>query len=197
MPTETTPTARPHSADTDFRRRCRRIALTLLLALPLLRFAEAGGRLLFLPSYYDSFWHALSGEPWFSCVWWLHTSIRYGRWVCLFLVLWLVAIPVVLLLPAVRRRLLFCFCVACLCTAILGIATLEPSWDGRSEREWIWCLRSRDPELRRQAVRELETFRGCGHTFTFGPPFGTTSILRGGLHDDIPEVRPSRFPFAL
>jgi HEAT repeat protein len=165
--------------------------LALFLTLPLLRIAEAGARLLFLPSYYDSFWHALSSELWFSGVWWLHTCTWFGWCMSRLLVLWLVAIPVVLLLPSVRRRKTFCVCMGCLCLVVLAICTfkLEPGWNGRSESEWVWFLRSRSPEGRRQAVKELETFQGHGHHFKFGPPFGTISILREGLSDDVLEVR--------
>jgi hypothetical protein len=161
--------------------------LALVLLLPLVRVAEAGGRLLFLPGFYDSFGHALTGEPWFSEGWWLYTCTCTGWCASRLLVLWLAAVPVVLLLPMVLWRKTLCVGGACLCLAVLEVSTsrLEMVLGARTETQWVWCLRSHDPEVRRGAANML-----AHDIFKFGLPPATASILRGALRDDeVVEVR--------
>jgi len=160
--------------------------LLLVLMLPLLRLAEAVARLILLPSFYDSFWDALTAEMWFTQLWWLYTSTSVGWWTLYALVLWAAAVPALAVLPSVRRRKIFLAGVATVCLIGLAVATfrLEFHWGGRSQREWVWCLRSHDPELRRQAASGLSF-----HIFKFGVPDGTDTLARRGLRDEVPEVR--------
>src|SRR5262249_2572970 len=109
--------------DRAFARKCRRIAMVLILLLPLLRIAEAGGRLLFLPDCYDSFRHALTAEMWFSDLWILYLSTSFGKLASGVVVLWLVAIPVVLVLPSVAWRRTFCVGAVCLSLIVLEVVT--------------------------------------------------------------------------
>lgn len=173
-------------SEARFARRCRLVAWLLVPSLPVLRLAEAGARLLFLPRFYESYWDALTTEMWFSPSWWLYARTSFGWWALYALVLWIAAVPVVAHLPAVRRRKTFGGGVAGACLVVLWVVTfrLEFYWDGRSQSEWVWCLRSRDPELRRQAARGLSW-----HVFKFGVPDGTVPLARRGLHDEVLEVR--------
>lgn len=167
-------------------RRCLRIALLLALTLPLLRVAEAVARRILLPSFYDSFWDALTAEMWFTQLWWLYTSTSVGWWTLYAMALWAAAAPVRAVLPSVRRRKTFLAGVAAVCLIGLAVATfrLEFHWGGRSQREWVWCLRSHDPELRREAASGLSF-----HIFKFGVPDGTATLARRGLRDEVLEVR--------
>jgi HEAT repeat protein len=172
--------------DPRFVRRCWFSALLLLLSLPMLRLVEAVARLIFLPSFYDSFEHALTAEMWFSPLWWLYTNTTLGWCVSRALVLWIVAVPLVVLLPWIRRRKAYTIAVACTCFFVLAVVTtrLESHWDGQSDSVWGWCLRSRDPELRRQAALGLSH-----HSFRDEVPEGTILLARQGLHDEVLEVR--------
>lgn len=162
------------------------MALALLLLLPLLRVEEAAGRLRFLPSFYDSFRHALTAEMWFSDLWWLYASTSFGWYRSRLLVLWLVAVPVVLLLPTMRWRKTLCIGSGCLTLVVLEFVggRLEFQLGDRSQSEWVWALRSRDPQLRRQAAEMLSS-----SFFKFDIPPGTHSIMRKALRDDVVEVR--------
>jgi hypothetical protein len=173
-------------ADNRFTRQCRIAVLCLLLLLPALRLVEGVGRLIFMPSFYDSFWHAITAEMWFTPLWWLYTNTLWGRLVMCVLIFWIAAIPVIVILPVVPLRKTICTYVSILCVMIIAVNSfrLESFWNGRSESEWVWCLRSRDPELRRQAALGL---RGC--LFKFGFPQGTILLAKQGLNDEVPEVR--------
>lgn len=178
------------NATDDFRQQCRRTALILLLTLPLLRLVEAVGRLFFLPSYYNSFGEALIGEPWFSPVWWLYARATWFGWsISRLLSVWLVAIPVVLLLPTVTRPKAFCIAVAGV--VLLGLEFLTHpiievrstfGGDGRSNAELVWCFRSHSPEVRHQAALAHASFK-------FGMPPGTISVMRNAMRDKDPQVR--------
>jgi HEAT repeat protein len=172
--------------DPRFLRRCWAIALLLVLLLPVLRLVEALARLILLPSYYDSFWHALMAEMWFSDLWWLYANTPLGWCVSRALVLWIVAVPLMVLLPWIRHRVAYALAVAGTCFLVLSMVTnrLEFDWDGRSQSEWAWCLRSRDPELRRQAAKGLSSY-----PFWDKVPEGTVLLVRQALRDEVPEVR--------
>ena len=123
---------------------------------------------------------------WFSHTWWLYIRTSFGWWALYALALWVAAVPVIAALPRIRRRKTFVVCVAGACFVVLWVVTfrLELSWGGRSLSEWVWCLRSRDPELRRQAANGLAI-----QSFKFGVPEGTVPIAQRALHDEVPEVR--------
>ena len=124
---------------------------------PLLRVAEAVGRLIWLPSFYDSFWDAFSSEMWFSPAWSLYTSTTFGWWTLLVLVLWIVAIPTIAVLPFLQWRVAFVFVIAsgCVLAVLVGTFRLEFQLAGMSQSEMVWRLRSRDPEIRRRAAQAL------------------------------------------
>lgn len=175
------------ASEARFARRCRLVAWLLIPALPVLRVLEAVARLIFLSNFYDSFWDALTTEMWFWPSWWLYIRTSFGWWALYALVLWVAAVPVVACLPSIRHRKTFVVGAAVACLVGLWVVTfrLEFHWDGRSQSEWVWCLRSRDPELRRQAAQGL-----FWHFFKFGVPEGTVPIARRGLHDsEVLEVR--------
>jgi HEAT repeat protein len=172
--------------DPSFVWRCWAIAFLLVLLLPALRLVEAIARLILMPSFYDSFSHALTAEMWFSDLWWLYTSTPLGWWVSRALVLWIAAVPFMMLLPWIRHQRAYAFAVAATGLLVTSMITsrLEMLWDGRSQSEWAWRLRSRDPELRRQAAQVL----GSLH-FRDRVPEGTILLARQGPHDEVLEVR--------
>jgi hypothetical protein len=179
------------STSNSLRRRLRVVVLAIVISIPLLRLFEAVGRLAFLPDYYTSLWDALISEMWFTDMWSLYTATWFGWWAFRLQCLWLLAVPVVLWFPAVPNYCRGGCCVASVFLYLVCLGFIEATshfdpvvFNGKTEREMVWSLRSQYPVVRRKAAAQLQH-----HYFKFGLPAGTGELVRGALTDEDVEVR--------